>query len=726
LNPSTKKTLLAILALFLLAVGTIQPWFWLNRNWQDFLSKRAPSLASSGDVVVVAIDEDVISRVGPWPWDRGQTGKLFETIASLHPKVLGFDGYFPHREISTVGDARLDSSLARIGASGVKVVLPFLVEGVGASDTQTDLEPLPPPLATSAFQLLQDKPGLERSGLGRGRKLIFSDTIYQRHSVPSGFINNPTDPEDGVCRHMIHALRVGQEYMPSFAVALVAAYGDATLADVSLQPGLIQVRRTQVLTNDCGMSPLRYLGTSSATSSIPAGDLLEHPEKYARRIKGKIVIVGLTSPAGVNAESGDFIRTPVDIHYPGVDLWATSVENILHGQVPRSTPLMRFWELLLGLAGCVGIWWLSSRRTPDQKIVAVAGVALFAVVAIQAILDRILSVQSAIDLPLAGLVLGMAGARVFRCPQSDLAGPATLASPGTVAGQATNALLPDHASQEPGIGTDGQARIGRFEIHGELGRGAMGVVYKGFDAALERHVAIKVLSAARRMGENQEENQSRFQREARSIAQLNHPSIVTIFEYGQWEGASYIAMELLDGPALDKLLLELRLPWKAVRAWGMQLLEALSFAHARDVIHRDIKPANVMTVDQGRRVKLTDFGLAGNADSSLTQEGQILGTPYYMAPELIDGKKGDARSDEYALGVVFYEMLSRRRPFEGDEVRQIMLQILMHPAPSLEGVVSQDVPPEVLAVIDRMMAKKPEDRYFGASEALEAWKRLPV
>ncbi|MEK7394871.1 MAG: serine/threonine-protein kinase, partial [Fibrobacterota bacterium] len=152
---------------------------------------------------------------------------------------------------------------------------------------------------------------------------------------------------------------------------------------------------------------------------------------------------------------------------------------------------------------------------------------------------------------------------------------------------------------------------------------------------------------------------------------------------------------------------------------------ALAYAHAKGVVDRDVKPANVMAVDQGRRVKLTDFGLALHNDSTLTQEGQILGTPYYMAPELIDGKKGDSRSDQFGLGVVLYEMLTRRRPFEGDEVRQIMLQILMHPAPALAPLVSDEVPAEAVAVIDRMMAKKAEERFATLEEAAEAWRRVP-
>ena len=723
---SPRGRILASLSIALLLACAWMPWTSVNRVWQDFLARRAPARTPSGQVVVVAIDEDVISKVGPWPWDRGQTGRLFRAIASLHPKVLGFDGYFPHRESATTGDLQLDTSLRKITDAGVKVLLPFFVEDVGASDSASADAALPPILESSAFQLLQDKPGLERSGIGRGDKVVFSDTIYQRHSLPSGFINNPADVQDGICRHMVQALRVGPEYLPSFAVALVAAYGDATLADVSLEPGLIQIRETEIPVDRQGMSPVRYLGPSGTIPTIPAGDLLDQAAKYSDLVRGKIVLVGLTAPGGVNAESGDFIRSPISQRYPGVELWATAVENILQNDVPRSTPLLRLWELLLGLAGCCGLWWLFSRHGPDRKIAGFAAVALVLMLVVQAIIDRIASVQSAVDLPLLGIALGFAGFRVFRPapPANPAKSVDTMEGPATIADQVTDPVLPvarPAASMGP---PQAGTWVGRFAIQGELGRGAMGVVLKGFDESLERYVAVKVLSAVRRLGENQGENLSRFQREARAIAQLNHPSIVTVYEYGEWEGSSYIAMELLDGPALDKVLLDHRLPWKAVRAWGMQLLEALAYAHDHGVVHRDIKPANVMAVDHGRRVKLTDFGLARSMDSSLTQEGQILGTPYYMAPELIDGQKGDALTDEYALGVVLYEMLSRQRPFEGDEVRQIMLQILMHPPPSIAAVVGPEVPAEALACIDRMLSKRPEDRYQNLHHALDAWKRV--
>lgn len=722
---SKARILVGGLAGLAVLIVAIRPVRSVNRAWQDMLSRRAPVLAPSGKVVVVAIDDEIISKMGPWPWDRASTSALFRTVSDLAPKVIGFDGYFPRRQTGSAGDTAFVRTLQDLGRKGLKVILPFQLVGDAAVDS-TPADPLPPYLTTSTFQLLQDKPGLERSAIPGALRVVHSDSMYQIHSAPAGFINNLTDVDDGICRTVIHAMRVGDEYIPSFAVSMVAAYGDATLGDLSLEPQRIQILRTEVPIDDNGAVYIRYMGQSPAVPTIPAGDLMENPAKYADQIQGKIVVIGVTSTSGLNPEAGDFIRTPLFPRYPGVELWAVVVDNILSNRVPRTTASMRLWELFLAVALAGGSWAYFRRFGADGRFWGIAGTAVFAVPLLQVIIDRAASVQSGVDLPMMGLVFGVAGMRLFRA--DPVVSPPTMLSPASIAGQATAAISTrrlgavDPAQPDP----DGIVRIGRFEIVGELGRGAMGVVQKGYDRSLERHVAIKVLSAVRRLGEHMDENLSRFQREARAIAQLNHPSIVTIFEYGEWQGSSFIAMELLDGPSLDKLLQEHRLPWKAVRAWGLQLLEALSYAHARGVVHRDIKPANVMAVDQGRRVKLTDFGLALHSDSSLTQEGQILGTPYYMAPELIDGKKGDAHSDQYALGVLMYEMISRRRPFEGEEVRQIMLQILMHPPAPLSAIAGHDVPHEAVVCVERLMAKQASDRFADLDAAIEVWKRLPA
>ncbi len=731
MNGAIKRGFHAAIAVTVLFLVTLLPLKGLNRIWQDWLVRHASIAKPHGQVVIVAIDDEVISKIGPWPWERSQTAKLFLAIASQHPKVLAFDGYFPHRANPAPGDILLAQAMNEIVRGGTKIVLPFQLADLSAySDSLDSKIELPALMRSSAFQLLPDKPASDVAPIFHSSKILYSDTVYQQFSSPSVFINTPADPEDGVCRRIRHVMRFGSECMPSFAIAVVAAYGDASLADVSFKPGQVQILRKNVPLDDEASSSVRFLGPSPAVLTISAGELMKNPGKYSDQLRGKIVLVGTTTAAALNRETGDIVRTVFDEHYPGVEIWAVGMENILSGQLPSSTNWMRRWELALALGICMGVWYLMVRIGLEGRTWGFLCVGMVAVLVVQAILDRLLSIQSAIDLPFLGAGFGISGMWAFR--KHSLTKPLptipTMMAPGTIAGQVTSPMLPVHPggnTQPPGT-LDGPPKIGRYELVGELGRGAMGVVHKGYDRSLDRFVAIKVISASRRLGEKFSENMNRFQREARAIASLNHPSIVTIYESDEWEGSSFIAMELLDGPPLDKLLTEHRLPWKAVRAWGLQLIEALAYAHSKGVVHRDIKPANVMAVDQGRRVKLTDFGLALQNDSTLTQEGQILGTPYYMAPELIDGLKGDGRSDQFALGVVLYEMLSRRRPFEGEEVRQIMLQILMHPAPSLANLVADDVPAEAIACIDRMMAKKAEERFATLDETADAWKRIPT
>lgn len=308
----------------------------------------------------------------------------------------------------------------------------------------------------------------------------------------------------------------------------------------------------------------------------------------------------------------------------------------------------------------------------------------------------------------------------------DAALPST--APGTNAGQVTLPILPEHPGKgtlPPGA-TDGPPRIDRYEFVSELGRGDMGVVHKAYDRALGRFRAIKVLSASHGLGEHLTEDMNSFQKEVRAIASLDHPSIVTIYDMGELAGCPYIVMEFLEGPALDKLMQERKIPWRALRVWGLQLMEALAYAHSKGVVHRDIKPSKVMAVPPGSRVKLTGFGSAWHNDGALTQEGQILGAPYYIAAELIDGRRGDGRSDQFALGVVLYETLLRRHPFEGDEVHQIMLQSIMHPTPSLAEIVGDDVSTEAIACIGRMMARKADDRFPDLDAAADAWRRIPA
>jgi serine/threonine-protein kinase len=259
------------------------------------------------------------------------------------------------------------------------------------------------------------------------------------------------------------------------------------------------------------------------------------------------------------------------------------------------------------------------------------------------------------------------------------------------------------------------AQLGRYVIQSEIGRGAMGVVYKALDSVLERPVAVKTVNITLER-EYADKYEKRFYQEAKSAGILNHPNIVTIHDVGKAGDVVFMAMEYIEGVELKTLIGEgqpLRLP-QAV-AIAAQVAEGLAFAHQRGVVHRDIKPANIMVVANGP-VKITDFGIARmRGAGDLTQTGMLLGSPKYMSPEQVIGKRADHRSDIFSLGVILYEMLAGAAPFNGENVTALMYQIVnfLPPAPS---TVNREVPELLDYIVAKSIAKPLEERYQDAAE----------
>ena len=267
-------------------------------------------------------------------------------------------------------------------------------------------------------------------------------------------------------------------------------------------------------------------------------------------------------------------------------------------------------------------------------------------------------------------------------------------------------------------------KLGRYRIVAELGRGAMGAVYRALDPLIEREVAIKTL-LPELPPEILDEVRERFLREARSAGRLNHPNIVTIFDVGEDAGVAYIAMELLEGRSLQEMLRKQPRPALATAAEiTAQVADALDHAQQYRIVHRDIKPANVMVAASGR-CKLTDFGIAYVPTSSMTQTGAALGSPKYMSPEQVAGVPVDGRADLFSLGVVLYEMLTGRNPFvrEGDTTPlPVMHRISVEPHPRVRAL-DPAIPAAFERIIDRALAKKPQDRYARAAEMAEELRR---
>ena len=258
-------------------------------------------------------------------------------------------------------------------------------------------------------------------------------------------------------------------------------------------------------------------------------------------------------------------------------------------------------------------------------------------------------------------------------------------------------------------------QIGKYRVLGKIGQGAMGEVYRAHDATLDREVAIKVITA--KLSAN-EEARKRFAREAKAVAALNHPNIITVYDFGEHEGMAFMVMEMLDeGQDLKDLIRKKQLPPLEIRIAIMeQICDGLAFAHRKGVVHQDIKPGNIRVLENGG-VKVMDFGLALRSDD--IGSGPVMGTPYYMAPEQIRGERPSARSDIFSLGVVFYEFLSERRPFTGSDVKSILAAVVQKDAVPLTKAVPE-LAPAVSAFVDMALAKDPARRYADADQMLEA------
>jgi serine/threonine-protein kinase len=254
--------------------------------------------------------------------------------------------------------------------------------------------------------------------------------------------------------------------------------------------------------------------------------------------------------------------------------------------------------------------------------------------------------------------------------------------------------------------------LGRYQVEKELGKGAMGVVYLGKDPKIGRVVAIKTMALSQEFeGDELTDARERFFREAETAGRLQHQNIVTIFDAGEEHDLAYIAMEFLKGKDLADVTKDGHLlPVPKVLSIVSRVAEALAYAHKQNVVHRDIKPANIMYDPGTDTVKVTDFGIARITDSSKTKTGMVLGTPSFMSPEQIAGKKVDGRSDLYSLGVMLFQMLAGVLPFRGDSMAELMYKIANEPAPDIR-IIRQELSGRLADIVALSLSKNSETRY---------------
>jgi tRNA A-37 threonylcarbamoyl transferase component Bud32 len=268
--------------------------------------------------------------------------------------------------------------------------------------------------------------------------------------------------------------------------------------------------------------------------------------------------------------------------------------------------------------------------------------------------------------------------------------------------------------------------LGRYKIIKEIGRGAMGIVYQGYDPKIDRVVALKTIRKDR-LAESRdvEDLVMRFQKEVQATGKLVHPNIIVIYDTGEDKERAYIAMEYVEGDTLENVIQKgIRFPMEKIIDMIEQICDGLEYTHGQGIVHRDLKPSNIMLV-QGKKVKIADFGISkavGAASSPLTQAGILLGTPSYMSPEQIAGTEINGRSDLFSLGIILYQLLTGEKPFVGDNIPTLLYNIV-NKDPVSPSQVDSSIPSVFDDVITKALAKDPDKRYRRARDFVEDLKR---
>jgi len=510
------------------------------------------------------------------------------------------------------------------------------------------------------------------------------------------------------------------QYYPSFSLQIAASAMRLSRGDITVRVGQsIQMGKKKIPTNPQGMMLLNYYGGNQTFPYTSCADVLSG-KVPAKTFKGKIVLVGVTA-AGVSAGVHDLMATPFSNRFPGVEKHAHQVASIMQGEFISRPSWASFLEFgLVLLIGLLLAFFMPRLRPSFQMILSLAILLALGGMTVGAIFGGIW-----IKIFFPGLLVALqyflATARrtvmVEKESVSERAYTRILASKG---GQQTD------SDQRVRLEAGGSAqKIGRYEILGELGHGAMGVVVKGRDPIIDRLVAIKTIRFDRFYEDQEIESlKERFYKEAQAAGKFTHPNIVTIFDVGEEEGLSYMAMEYVEGESLSKYTsIDHLLPVEEVLAIITKVAEALDFAHQRDIVHRDIKPANIMRTPDGQ-VKVMDFGIAKLPSSTLTQTGSVLGTPSYMSPEQIDGRLSvDGRSDLFSLGCVLYELLSGIKPFKGVTLPALLQQITQF-IPPPASAQNPRVPKACDDIIRKALAKNPQDRYQSGKEMGSALRKV--
>jgi len=731
---SYRKALTISIAVFLVfAIGhvaSLGPLVNTHLKIRDIFFRVRGPVSPNPQLTIVAIDDQSIAHYGRWPWPRARIAALIHKLTEAGARTTGIDISFlpsrtqakpisPEAEFTPLYrwlDLDVESkplvSNDHLFAMAIKkagnVILPFYFEFKG--DTQEANSGISETLAHSAYLLFDDVNRLPSLPLLRGSKVFPPTQSLGEAATGLGCVNAYLD-RDGVLRSDPAIIGFKDQYFPSMGIQLGRSYLGLSWAEVKVNSGKsILIGEHLVPTDDRGFVALNYYGGLESFPYISYKKLMEGKFK-PEVLKDKLVLVGV-SAAGLH----DLWPTPFGPGYPGMEKHATVVANILDqcfivrsefngvaevlfmfltavalgtvGVGRRSWILWLFAVLLLGLAVAGSYWGFTVHHLWFEPLFPVL-LIFFLTFALQ-----VVSLRSPVIAP-------------DKVKETRFEAIETMAA-------ASSELL----------GEEEVTTVGRYQIEGELGHGAMGVVYKAVDPTIGRSVAIKTIRLDQSLASEQLiDLRKRSLQEAQVAGRLSHPNIVTIYDVVEKGGNLFIAMEYIEGQELSNFCeTETLLKPRQVTTIIAHICNGLDYAHKEAVVHRDIKPSNVMLLQDGRP-KIMDFGITKLISSDATQTAAMMGTPSYMSPEQIDLEKVDGRSDLFSVGAMFYELLSGQRPFTGPTITAILKKIgTEDPTPLRE--INPRIHPKLEAVVVRLLAKNPDDRFQTGADVVAVLKSL--
>ncbi len=726
----------------------------LGRFIQDTMFKLRGEKTVPEDIVIVGIDDASLESVGDWPWNRDKTAALIDAIAAQKPNTIMLNLTFDPNEYQKA--AGYTDSLANAIARAGNVISSYYFS---RSDLPSQGETLPIGMTRSAYRAI-DNPRKFSRFPPTGASAIHSPAPSITDSAAYlGFINIMPDNDRSV---RWQPLIVGYrgEFFPSASVVAAAQFLGVSHVGVHVGESIV-IGNRQIPTDETGRMVINFSGPEGTFKYYSAADIM-NGMTAPRELSGKLVIIGYTAFAAT-----DVYSTPVGRSLPGVEILANITENIVHGNILKG--ISKQFRINLGIL--IGIGLFCAFMLPRISLVnRIAVLLLFLVILVNMgyVLFSSFDITTNSLYPALQIVIMLTMAPFVRSPSGlsteqktddeeeidyesllsssdtipigNMAGQTpipgyheTVAQPQATGGSTSpgtetigeEGTFPLTSSGTAGVAAPAINHFGRYKILGTLGKGAMGMVYKGLDPAIDRPVALKTIRLDQIFEPGEvKELRERLNREAKAAGKLSHPNIVTIYDVGEEVNIQYIAMEFLRGNTLESLIKTgLNWDYKTLSRIMIQVCEALDYAHENGIVHRDIKPANIMILEENK-VKVMDFGIARlDKSASMTQTGTALGTPNYISPEQLKGLPVDRRSDIFSLGVVFYELLTGQKPFKGETISALIYSIL-HTEPPPPSEINLDVPRIFDKIIAKALVKDPDLRFQRARDMADILRKL--